>query len=80
VINFFIYRRGMDLKTYLKKYKIKNKEFAKTINVHPNTISNYLCWIKRPSSEIATRIELATKGKVKLKDLMNYWEMKEKYG
>jgi plasmid maintenance system antidote protein VapI len=65
----------MDLKTYLKKYRIKNKDFAHTIKVHPNTISNYLRRHKQPSSEIVDRIEVATKGKVKLKDLMNYWEM-----
>jgi plasmid maintenance system antidote protein VapI len=70
----------MDLKTYLDSIGLNHNAFAKIINVHPNTISNYLHWRKKPDPEIIKRIEIATEGIVQFKDMMYYWELKQKNG
>lgn len=70
----------MDLKLYLDSRNLTLKEFARLIDVHPATISNYLNWNRKPTLEIANRIFKATKGKVTHEDLMAYWEAKKSHG
>lgn len=70
----------MDLKSYLEKEDITNMEFAEMIDVHHNTISNWLNRHFRPCPEMINRIEFATDGEVTFKDLMAYWEAKKKDG
>jgi DNA-binding XRE family transcriptional regulator len=70
----------MDLKEYLETKGISNKDFAKSLGVHPNTITNYIHWHKKPDLTIALLIEKQTKGIVTIKDLYYYWEAKDKYG
>lgn len=68
----------MDLKAYLNLKKIEQKEFAKKIGVHPNTLNNYLRWRTTPTAEIIERIYKATGRKVKFKDIMKYWGSRKK--
>ncbi len=70
----------MDLKIYLKISGTTHKEFAKMIDVSEASISNYINWRRKPSSSVVARIEIATKGKVTVHDLMAYWETKKKHG
>jgi len=70
----------MDLKTYLSMNHIECKEFASKIGVHPNTIYNYIHWRRKPALDVGRKIEKATRGKVKIDDLLTYWEMKKKHG
>ena len=70
----------MDLKIYLKMSGITHKEFAKMIGVSEASISNYIGWRRKPSSSIVARIEIVTKGKVTVHDLMAYWEAKKNNG
>lgn len=70
----------MDLKTYLESRNFTHKEFAAMIGVRPSTISNYICYRRKPTLEIGRLIEKTTKGKVTIDDLLDYWEKGEKHG
>lgn len=50
------------------------------IGVRPSTISNYICYRRKPTLEIGRLIEKTTKGKVTIDDLLDYWEKGEKHG
>ena len=54
---------NMSLKEYLKKTSISRKNFSELINVSVGQVDQ-LCYGRRPSPELARRIELATGGAV----------------
>ncbi len=58
----------MELQTYLDERGLSQREFAKIAGVSYVTISR-ICRGFEPSLAIAVKIEKATKGKVKPKDL-----------
>jgi DNA-binding transcriptional regulator YdaS (Cro superfamily) len=64
----------MKLETYLELTGLEKKQFAKLIGICPQSISNYLHLKRKPSLSIACRIEVATKGKVTVHDLWQFWE------
>jgi DNA-binding transcriptional regulator YdaS (Cro superfamily) len=70
----------MDYKEYMRFKKMTQKDFAKLIDVHPNTVKNWINWHTKPGLEHIKKIEEKTKGKIKFKDIMYYWEAKDKYG
>ncbi len=67
----------MDLKKYLKRYKMSQQEFADLVEVSKKSISNYICGKRKPCLAIALRIQEATDGMVSIKDLLDHWEKNE---
>ena len=67
----------MHLKTYLESRNLDQSEFANMIGVTPVAISNYVCKKRLPSLKIGRMIEIATRGKVKIDDLIEFFEKKE---
>lgn len=45
------------------------EQLAKAVDLTQSAISSYVTGIKRPSAEVAIRIEAATDGKVRVEDL-----------
>jgi DNA-binding transcriptional regulator YdaS (Cro superfamily) len=54
----------MNLHDYLADNRIEQKDFAAAIDVTPSFISHLALGKRKPSVDIAKRIEKATKGKV----------------
>lgn len=67
----------MKLKEYLTKNRITRDEFAEIAGVAISTVSNYCSGRARPTFDISKRIEQATKGKVKMKDLWEDWRSRK---
>ena len=44
-------------------------QLAKSVNLSQSAISQYVLGMKRPSAEVAIRIEAATNGQVKVEDI-----------
>lgn len=70
----------MLLQDYLESRQFTYKEFAKMADVTPQTIYNYIHGRRKPTLEVALRIEEATKGKVSAKDLNQYRKENKKNG
>lgn len=66
----------MNLKEYLDNNHIKYRGFAESLKVHENTIYNIIKG-KNASEEVASLIIKATRGKVKMKDLVRKSESKK---
>lgn len=60
----------MKLHEYLKSKNIKPAAFAASIDVAPSTITRIIRGERTPRIELAAKIKLATKGKVKIDDFM----------
>lgn len=58
----------MKLAEYLKAHKIKNRDFAKTIGVHPGSIPRYKKPKANPPTSILKKIKDATDGMVDAED------------
>lgn len=61
----------MKLATYLKRNRLTAKQFSKLAGVSPPSIHNYLHGKKIPSLPTAIRIVRASRGKVRLRDLVD---------
>ena len=59
----------MKLDNYLSEYKITNNDLAKRVGVHFSTISYIRSGKRRPSPDLALKIEQETDGKVTIRDL-----------
>ncbi len=59
----------MKLQEYLKKYKIKQRVFAKMVGVSEQTVSHWLSGYCNPSYENAIKIYSKTKREVTLEDM-----------
>lgn len=68
----------MQLPDYLKKHKLTHAQFAEKVNVSQPHIANILSGKRRPSIELAKRIEIVTKGSVILDDLLELLREKRK--
>lgn len=66
----------MNLKKYLDNNNIKYRGFAESLKIHENTIYNIVKG-KNASYEVALMIIKATRGKVKMKDLIKKEEVKK---
>jgi len=64
----------MDLELFLESRHITKKEFAAMIGVTPKTISNYICRKRHPTLEIGRIIEIVTKYKVTIDDMIAHWK------
>jgi predicted transcriptional regulator len=60
----------MDLKEYLESRNISQQDFAKMLDISQTAVSNYVIYKRLPSTEIARAIEVATKGKVTVDDMI----------
>jgi predicted transcriptional regulator len=60
----------MHLKEYLESRDLAASEFAKMLGVSQNCISNYILYKRLPNLEIGRAIELATKGKVTIDEMI----------
>lgn len=67
----------MQLDYYLWKYKIKQKDFAKTIGVSPACLIQIIKKNVNTRISIAIKIVIATGGKVSFVDLLRDKELKE---
>ena len=70
---FIVYYLSMKLKTYLKRSKISQVEFARTIGVTQQAVSQY-CSGYKPKRTKAFKIVKVTGRKVTLEDL---WDIKK---
>lgn len=57
------------LKQYLIKHKIKGKRFANEVGITPTQLSNILSCKALPHLDTAAKIQILTKGKIKVMDL-----------
>ena len=60
----------MDLKTYLTKHDIRQKEFAEELNITEGMMSYILNGQRKISPQLALDIEFVTKGLVKADSLI----------
>jgi len=60
----------MKLIDYLKKNKITQQQFSKTVNVHKIYINKIINGDRHPGRKLAARIEKATGGKVSRMELL----------
>ena len=60
----------MNLKKYLEKNKITQKEFANLLKRHHIHINKIVCGRSRPSVKLALEIQTLTQGKVKACELL----------
>ncbi len=59
------------LKTYLKERRIPYREFGEIVGLSAASVSDIINGHQMPSLLAAWNIEQATKGKVKMQDLVN---------
>lgn len=62
----------MNIKEYLTKENMSQRELAKSIGVSDPYVSEIIAGKKNPSPALATRIEKATNGEVKASDLLQH--------
>jgi len=67
----------MNLREYFEKYCINHKKFAQAAGLSQMTLSNVVNG-KGVSAKTARQIEIATKGKVTLKDLVDFCQSQPK--
>jgi DNA-binding transcriptional regulator YdaS (Cro superfamily) len=60
----------MDLKTYTETAKVRQKDLAARVGCRQPTISQILTGTRRPSPDLALRIQRATGGKVTVMELL----------
>ncbi|MCE2982758.1 MAG: helix-turn-helix domain-containing protein [Parachlamydia sp.] len=60
----------MDLKEYLEEHRLTYREFAESLEIHLFSLKNIVYGKRRPSIQLATKIELLTNGKVTVEDLL----------
>jgi len=60
----------MNLKAYLKSSNISRRAFSESLGIHYMHLSNILRKCRRPSPELALKIERVTGGAVTLKELL----------
>ena len=70
----------MDLKKYLETYEVSKEKFAEKLNISKRSLYNYLSYTRMPPLDVARDIEIYTKEKVRIDDLLAYWRAKKKYG
>lgn len=68
----------MQLPDYLKTYSLTHSQFAEKVRVSQPHIANILSGKRRPSIELAKRIEIETGGEVTLDDLIELLNKKRK--
>lgn len=68
----------MDILAYLQLYNIKKKDFAEANEIKPSTLSNYIKGTRKPKLDIARKMERNSKGKIKIDDIIEYWNMHRK--
>lgn len=61
----------MTLREFLEEKRITYREFAEQLNIHLQSLKNIAYGKKKPSLELAIRIEELTEGRVTPKDLLN---------
>lgn len=67
----------MNLNAYLEANKLSRKDFAPSIDATPSMVSHLANGKRRPSVELAKRIEKATHGKVPAAELLGLVEVKK---
>ncbi len=63
-----------NLKDYLKKKNIKQRDFAAMVDVSPSFLNEIIKGVKTPGLSLAFRIQRQTSGKVKAEQ----WAVEEK--
>lgn len=65
----------MNINQYMKKYKMKNHDFAKFIGIAQGYLSQIRHGDRKPSRYLALIIESKTNGEIKAKDLRSDIEL-----
>lgn len=60
----------MNLREYLDEKRITYREFAEKLGIHLQSLKSIVYGVRRPSLEIAVKIEELTNGQVTPKDLI----------
>ena len=60
----------MNIKTYCKKHKLKFKDFATLSEIAPAYVTQLIRGQRRPSPDLALKIEQATNGEVTRDELL----------
>jgi transcriptional regulator with XRE-family HTH domain len=68
----------MELREYLFKKRITNKEFAEKVNYDKSYIGDVANGKKKPGKKLAKAIEKATNGEVTVEELMSLKEINDK--
>ena len=68
----------MQLPEYLKKHRLTHSQFAEKVRVSQPHIANILSGKRRPSIELAKRIEIETDKEVMLDDLLELLKKKRR--
>jgi len=60
----------MNLKSWQRKNKITNTQLARLVGIDQSSICHYHAGRRRPSPEVALRIEEVTEGEVSLREIL----------
>lgn len=63
----------MNLKEYLEEKRLTYREFAEKLQIHPQSLQNIAYGKKKPSLELAVKIEELTNGELTPKDLLAHF-------
>lgn len=67
----------MNLKEYLDEKRLTYREFAEKLKIHPQSLQSIAYGKKRPSLELAVKIEELTEGELTPKKLLDYYNKAE---
>lgn len=63
----------MDLKKYLDNKRLTYAEFANQLGIHTHSLHNVVYGKKKPSLDLAVKIEELTDGEITAKDLLYFF-------
>ena len=66
----------MDLNSYQDSRHIGNKELADMLGISGTAVANYRNGKRLPNLKIGRKIEIITKNRVRIDDLIEFWENK----
>ena len=64
----------MFLREYLDKHRITYREFAKKLGIHPQSLKNIACGMRRPGLRLSLKIEELACGEVTPRELIENFE------
>lgn len=53
---------------YMKRHRLSQKEMADLLEISQEAVSRYVNGVSRPNARVAVRIEVLTKGRLKMVD------------
>ena len=65
----------MNFREYLDKHGITYREFAEKLGIHPQSLKNIACGMRRPGLRLSLKIEELTNGEVTPRELVENFEI-----